>query len=291
MQKITPFLWFDDNAVDAMEFYTSIFENAKVTQIMRAGSDGAIFGGAFEIAGQQFNTLNGGPMFKLTPAISFYVHCQSEPEIDQLWRRFSPGGSALMDLAEYPFSKKFGWIQDKFGLTWQFNLSIDTPVAQKITPLLMFVGKQAGKTEEAINYYVSLFENSEIKLIARYEAGEGDIEGNIKHASFLLDEQGFMAMGSSHNHDFSFNEAFSLFVSCETQPEIDEFWENLSMDGEKSRCGWLKDKYGVSWQIVPTILGQLLGDKDPQKAQRVMQAMMKMDKINIAELKKAYDQA
>jgi predicted 3-demethylubiquinone-9 3-methyltransferase (glyoxalase superfamily) len=291
MQKITPFLWFDNNATEAMEFYTSIFENPKVSNISHGGKKSLAMGGAFEIAGQQFYTLNGGPMYKFTPANSLFVHCLSEEEIDFLWSRFSEGGTALMALATYPFSKKYGWVQDKFGLSWQFNLSPETPVKQKITPFLMFVGNLAGKTEEAIHFYTTLFENSDIRYIARYEPGEGDKEGNVKHASFSLDGQDFMAMGSGHPHQFTFNEAFSLFVKCETQQEIDSFWEKLSDGGEKSRCGWLKDKYGVSWQITPPLLGRYLGDPNRSKAQAVLQAMMKMDKIIIADLKRAYDEA
>jgi predicted 3-demethylubiquinone-9 3-methyltransferase (glyoxalase superfamily) len=291
MQKITPFLWYDNNAEEAMNFYASVFDNSKIQSLMRAGgSDAPAMGGTVQLAGQQFNTLNGGPMYKFTPATSFFVQCETEEEIDEIWKKFSDGGMVLMGLEKYPFSEKFGWIQDKFGLSWQLNLTTNMVAAQKITPFLMFVGAQHGKAEDAIHFYTSLFPDSGTKYIEKYAAGEPGQEGAVKHASFSLNGQQFMAMESNGPHNFTFNEAFSLFVSCETQPEIDKFWEKLTNDGGKeSRCGWLKDKFGVSWQIVPPILGQLLSDKDPVKSQRVMQAMMKMNKINIADLQEAYN--
>ena len=150
---------------------------------------------------------------------------------------------------------------------------------QKITTFLMF----NNQTEEAVNFYVSIFKNS--KILSMNRAGEG---GPVMGASFVLEGQEFSAFnGGPH---FTFSDGISLFVSCETQKQVDDLWEKLSAGGEKGQCGWLKDKFGVSWQIVPTALGQLLGDKDPKKSQNVMQAMLKMTKIDIAELKRAYDQ-
>jgi predicted 3-demethylubiquinone-9 3-methyltransferase (glyoxalase superfamily) len=155
---------------------------------------------------------------------------------------------------------------------------------QKITPCLWF----DYQTEEAIRFYVSLFKNSKILAIHRYEnAGPGGNE-SVTTASFVLDGQEFMALDGGPA--FKFTEAISLFVACETQPEIDELWEKLSEGGSKSRCGWLKDKYGLSWQIAPTLLDKLLNDPDPRKAKRVMEAMLKMDKIDIAALTRAYEQ-
>jgi predicted 3-demethylubiquinone-9 3-methyltransferase (glyoxalase superfamily) len=278
MQKITPFLWFDGNAEEAAKFYTSIFQHSKVQSVSQMSA-------MFQLAGLEFIALNGGPMFKFTPAISFFVKCKSQPEIDDLWKKFSTEGTVFMELAKYPFSEKFGWVQDKFGVSWQLDL---TGHAQEITPFLMFVGKQHGKAEEAINFYVSLFKDSEVTKIERYGAGDEEPQGTVKHATFSLNGQEFMAIDSGREHPFTFSEAISLFVRCEAQPEIDYFWANLSAGGEKSRCGWLKDKFGVSWQIVPSVLGEMLNDEDDEKSDRVMQAMLKMDKIEIEGLKQAY---
>lgn len=149
---------------------------------------------------------------------------------------------------------------------------------QKITPFLWY----NDNAEEAAKYYVSIFKNS--KIVSTMPGPNGTIMG----VSFVLDGQEFQALNGGPM--FKFTEAISFFVKAETQPEIDELWEKLSAGGEKSRCGWLKDKYGLSWQIVPPLLGQLLSDKDTAKSQSVMKAMLKMDKIDIQALKDAYDQ-
>jgi predicted 3-demethylubiquinone-9 3-methyltransferase (glyoxalase superfamily) len=155
----------------------------------------------------------------------------------------------------------------------------------KITTFLTF----DNQAEEAVNYYVSIFKNSKILSVSRYGEGGPGPKGSVMSASFLLEGQEFTALnGGPH---FTFCEGISLFVNCETQAEVDELWEKLSAGGEKGPCGWLKDKFGVSWQIIPSTLGQLLGDKDPRKAQNVMQAMLQMSKIDIATLERAYEQA
>ena len=155
---------------------------------------------------------------------------------------------------------------------------------QKITPFLWF----DNQAEEAMNFYVSLFKNSKILSVSRYEVGRAGAPGTVLTVTFQLDGQEFMALnGGPH---FKFTEAISLFVNCETQEEVDELWEKLSDGGEEQQCGWLKDRYGLSWQIVPTALGEMLGDPDPKKAQSVMQAMLQMTKIDIAALRRAYEQ-
>ena len=155
---------------------------------------------------------------------------------------------------------------------------------QKITPFLWF----NGNAEDAMNFYTSIFKNSKIGRITRYgDAGPGP-KGTVMSATFQLDGQEFMALNGGPQ--FKFTEAISFFVNCETQEEVDELWEKLSAGGQKSRCGWLKDKYGLSWQIIPSALGKMLGDKDPEKSQRVMKAMLQMDKIDIKGLEQAYKQ-
>jgi predicted 3-demethylubiquinone-9 3-methyltransferase (glyoxalase superfamily) len=155
---------------------------------------------------------------------------------------------------------------------------------QTITPFLTF----NDQAEEAVNFYVSIFKNSKVVSVSRYGEGGPGPKGSAMSVTFLLDGREYLALnGGPH---FTFTDGFSLFVSCETQEEVDELWEKLSAGGEKGQCGWLKDRYGLSWQIIPTALGQLLGDKDPRKAQNVMQAMLQMTKIDIATLRRAYEQ-
>ena len=156
---------------------------------------------------------------------------------------------------------------------------------QKITPFLWF----DGKAEEAMNFYVSIFRNSKVVSVARYgDAGPGP-KGTIMSATFQLEGQEFYALNGGPQYKFT--PAISLFISCKTQEEVDELWEKLSEGGRTDQCGWLQDKFGLSWQVIPTILGELLGDKDRAKANRVMQAMMKMTKIDIKKLKQAADAA
>jgi len=155
---------------------------------------------------------------------------------------------------------------------------------QKITPFLWF----NDQAEEAMNFYTSIFKNSKIGSVSRYGEGGPGPQGSVMTATFQLDGQEFMALNGGP--EFPFTEAISLFVNCETQAEVDELWAKLSEGGEKGRCGWLKDKYGLSWQIVPSALGELLNAKDAEKSQRVMQAMLQMDKIDIAGLKRASEQ-
>jgi predicted 3-demethylubiquinone-9 3-methyltransferase (glyoxalase superfamily) len=298
MQKITPFLWFDRQAEEAMQFYTSIFDKAKINNIQRhpegrsedflQGLEGKVMQGNFELAGQEFFALDGGPVFKFTPAISFFVNGEGEAEVDALWRELSNAGMVLMEFQRYSFSEKFGWLKDKYGVSWQINLGASS---QKIRPFLLFVGPQHGKAEEAMRFYTSLFEDSGIDHIQRFGAGEDEEEapGTVEHARFRLAGQEFMAMDSGRDHPFNFNEAISFYVNCESQEEVDHFWNKLSAEPQSEQCGWLKDKYGVSWQIVPKALPKLLNDPNREKAKRVMDAMLQMKKIDVAELEKAYE--
>lgn len=298
MQKITPFLWFDNNAEEAVEFYTSVFENSKEGNASHYDEAGAKVSGRpkgsvmtvpFQLYGQNFTALNGGPLFKLNPSVSFFVNCKTENEVQKLWDKLSDGGKALMPLDKYPFSEKYGWIQDKYGLSWQLILSAGE-IKQNIVPSMLFVGNVCGRAEEAINFYTSLFDNSKVLSTFRYGANQKpDKEGTIAFTDFILEGQIFAAMDSAHAHDFTFNEAVSFVVNCESQKEVDYFWKKFSEGGAEGQCGWLKDKYGLSWQIVPTALGKLFSDPDPEKSKRVMATMLQMKKIVIEDLKKAHE--
>lgn len=287
--NITPFLWFDHQAEEAANFYVSIFPDSKIGKFKYRGE--AVLTVELFLSGQALTALNGGPMFSINPSVSFYVVCESEEEIDQSWAKLVDGGKAMMPLDKYPWSEKYGWVADKYGVSWQLTLGKVSEVGQKISPVLMFTEQQQGRAEEAINFYTEVFENSRINLLARYEEGENDpATGTIKHAQFVLAGNVFMAMDSSIMHGFTFSEATSFFVPCENQEEVDYYWEKFTADGgEESMCGWLKDKFGVSWQIVPDELMRLLFDPDPARAQRAMDAMLQMRKIDIEKLRQAAD--
>jgi predicted 3-demethylubiquinone-9 3-methyltransferase (glyoxalase superfamily) len=290
MQKIAPFLWFDHQAEEAAKLYTSLFGRSRVTGTSRYGEagpgpKGTVMTASFELEGLPFTALNGGPVFSFTPAISFFVTCPTEAEVDALWRELSRGGKVMMELSRYPFSQKFGWLSDRYGLSWQINLS-DRP--KKITPFFFFVGRQHGKAEEAMKSWVSKFEGSSIAQVERYPAGMPEPEGTVMHGRFALAGQEFMAMESAGKHEFTFTPAISFWVSCENQEEVDRCWDTLSAGGKPGQCGWLEDAYGVSWQVVPAILPKLLGDKDPARAKRVTEAMLKMTRLDIGKLQEAH---
>ena len=273
--SIYPCLWFDAKAKEAADFYCSVFPGSEI----KSESEMVVM---LESAGQKFMLLNGGPEFNINPSVSFYVICETENEIDKIWNSLIKGGSVLMPLDKYQWSAKYGWVQDKFGVSWQLSLGKVEEVGQKFTPLFMFTGKQAGKAEKAIKFYSEVFKESAIEDIARYVKGENDVEGTIKHSRFRLGRDMFMAMDSSFPHKFGFNEGISFVVTCDTQKEIDYYWNKLTAGGEESQCGWLKDQFGVSWQIVPAILGKLMSD--PSKSQRVINAFLKMKKFEIEKL-------
>jgi predicted 3-demethylubiquinone-9 3-methyltransferase (glyoxalase superfamily) len=292
MPRITPFLWFDNQAEEAANFYISLFKNSKIVTLTRwgeagPGPRGSVLTVGFELAGQEFIALNGGPQFKFNPSISFFVICETEAEVDALWQKLSEAGSTLMELQKYDWSEKYGWLSDRYGLSWQICLGKLSDVGQKITPSLLFVGKQHGRAEEAIRFYTSVFEPSSLAGILRYGPGEGEPEGTVKHAQFVLEGCVFMVMENSFAHGFTFNEAVSFAVDCKDQSEVDAFWEKLSAGGEEGRCGWLKDKFGLSWQVTPAILPQLLNDPDRAKADRALLAMLQMKKFDIEKLKAA----
>ena len=236
----------------------------------------------FEIEGAKLMGLNGGPMFKINPAISLFVNCTTLTEIENTWSKLSAGGTAMMPLDKYPWAEKYGWLTDKFGMTWQLMLSDQPDGSNKIIPSLLFVAEQYGRAEEAINFYTSIFPDSEIHALQKYQEGETQPAGKLKFGHFNLAENLFSAMDGFGNHEFIFNEAVSLVVECETQEEIDHYWDMLTINGHESRCGWLKDKFGVSWQIIPSVLGSLMCDAD--RAPRVGQALMIMKKLDIQTL-------
>jgi predicted 3-demethylubiquinone-9 3-methyltransferase (glyoxalase superfamily) len=293
MQKITSHLWFDKEAKEAAEFYTSLFPDSKVTNIttLHDTPSGDCDIVSFELWGMKFMAISGGPLFKFNPSISFIVGCETVEEVNRFWEKLSENGTALMPLDAYPFSERYGWIQDKYGLSWQLIFTKpEGDERPRIVPSLLFVGDKAGKAEEAINFYLSVFNDSKMGAVARYGPDqEPDKEGTIMFADFMLEGLWLAAMDSAHGHAFTFNEAISFIVSCDTQEEIDYYWEKLMAVPEAEQCGWLKDKYGISWQIAPTALDDMLSKGTREQIDRVTQAFLPMKKFDIAKLKEAYE--
>lgn len=292
MQGITPHLWFDKEAVEAAEFYSATFPGSKVTNVstLHDTPSGDCDVVSFELAGQPFMAISAGPLFTFTPAVSFLVRCPNEEEVDEIWNRLSDGGTALMALGSYPFSERYGWTSDRYGLSWQVMLDSREEIEQAIVPTLMYVGDVCGKAEEAVEHYTSVFPNSKVDHIERYSEGEEpDRPGTVRHAYFSLDGYKFAAMDSAYPHEFGFNEAISFMVTCEDQKEIDYYWERLSAVPEAEQCGWLRDRFGVSWQVTPTALDEMLSRGTEEQVARVTQCFLEMKKFDIAELRKAYE--
>src|SRR5690606_35904954 len=282
-QKITPNLWFDGVGEDAERFYTGLFPDSKIGKIFRFGKEGseihgnpdrAVMNVEFSLAGQPFLALNGGPLFKFNPSISFFVICETTEEINKLWDQLLEGGETMMPLDQYEWSERYGWLNDRFGLSWQLMKGKLEEVGQKITPLLFFTGNQRGKAEEAIHFYTSVFRDTMVDGILKYDAEDENkfAAGTVKHAQFSIENLKFMAMDSGMENNYPFNEAISFIIDCKDQEEIDYYWSKLSEGGdpEAQQCGWLKDKFGVSWQIVPIeILTGMLADPRKEKTENV----------------------
>ncbi|HEX5774704.1 MAG TPA: VOC family protein [Candidatus Paceibacterota bacterium] len=298
MQKIIPHLWFDTEAKEAAEFYVSAFEDSKVTNVttLHDTPSGDCDVVSFELAGYSFMAISAGPLFTLNPSISFMLNFDAgkdegaREKLDELWEKLADGGKALMPLQEYPFSKRYGWVADKYGVTWQLILSNpDGEERPFIVPSLMFPGELYGKAEEATDFYLSVFKDSKRGTLARYPTGmEPSQEGTVMFTDFQLEGQWFAAMDAAGTHDFSFNEAISLIVRCDSQEEIDYYWEKLSAVPASEQCGWLKDRYGVSWQIVPRSMDEMMSNSTPEQMERVTKAFLAMKKFDLAALERAY---
>jgi len=289
-QKITPNLWFDSEAEDAAAFYVSVFDDAAIGDVttydeasaeVSGKPEGSTLTVAFELEGNQFVALNGGPQFTVNPSISFIVNCPTSDDVDELWSALSD--EVLMPLDTYPFSDRYGWTEDEYGVSWQLILREDAS-ERSIVPSLMFVGERCGRAEEAIELYTSVFADSTVGDVARYGPDQPpDEEGTVMYADFTLAGQLFAAMDSAHTHDFAFNEAISFSVECTDQAEVDAYWSTLTSDGgAPGQCGWLTDRFGVSWQVVPAVLPDLLADGE--SSERVMEAMLGMGKLDVKAL-------
>ncbi|MDV2449152.1 hypothetical protein CMU93_16805 [Elizabethkingia anophelis] len=279
---IFPCLWCNGDAKESAEFYCQVF-GGKITVDTPVVIN-------IELFGQKLMLLNAGPQFEKNPSISFLINCASEEDVQHYWDQLSEGGMVLMELDSYPWSKKYGWIKDKYGTTWQ--LYFGEMQEQRLVPTLMFMHRNNGKAMEAMEFYTSTFPESKIEGVLKYKDGgeNGEDPENVQHAQFVINNYMLSCMDSSLDHKFDFNEGISLVIMTNDQKETDHLWNTLiSGGGRESMCGWLKDQYGVSWQIVPKRLIELMNDTDPAKSQKVVQAMLKMQKIIIAHLEEAYN--
>ncbi|HJU74613.1 MAG TPA: VOC family protein, partial [Gemmatimonadaceae bacterium] len=241
--KIVPHLWFDDNAVEAAKFYGSVFPESHVDSVTPLPADspsgpvGSVDIVEFELFRQPFMAINAGPLFQFNPSISFMVNFdplffgppasrekEARKKIDEVWEKLSADGKALMPIGKYPFSERYGWVQDKYGLSWQLILTKPEGGDPRppVVPSLMFTEENSGKAAEAVDFYLSVFRNSKRGVLFRYGPNQPpDKEGTVMFSDFMLENQWFAAMDSAQPHGFVFNEAISLMVNCEDQNDID----------------------------------------------------------------------
>lgn len=296
---LVPCLWFDDQAELAADFYARTFPGgrAHVSSVFPDSSEnpsekeaGTVMTVDFEIAGQRFVALNGGPKFKPNPSVSFFVDVLAPEEASRLFAALAEGGEVRMPIDAYPWSDRYGWVQDRFGISWQVNTTRMRADATAIAPCLLFTNEQRGRAEEAMTLYTSVLPDSRIDSLRRYPEGQ-DAAGLVMHARFTLAGLPMAATDSHIPHGFAFNEALSFQVLCADQAEVDRYWERLSEGGAPGPCGWLKDRFGLSWQVIPRDLPRWFGSDDAAARRRVFRAMMHMGKLDVATMQRAFEGA
>lgn len=297
VKPITPNLWFNTEAREAAEFYCSVFPASRIDAltVLHDTPSGECDLVSFSLNGYPFMAISAGPLFKFNPSISFMVRFhpardpQAQDQLDAAWGRLLDGGRALMPLGEYPFSPRYGWVQDRYGLSWQLMLTAAGSEPRPfIVPSLLFTGDLYGKAEEAGAFYRSVFDDSQAGQLVRYPEGMApDRPGTVMYSDFRLDQNWFVAMDSAHNHGFTFNEAISFMVTCRDQAEVDRYWAQLSAVTAAEQCGWCKDRYGLSWQVTPQVIDQVMNSGERAKIDRVTRALLDMHKLDVARIEVA----
>jgi predicted 3-demethylubiquinone-9 3-methyltransferase (glyoxalase superfamily) len=297
VKPITPHLWFDTQAREAATFYCAVFPDSRIDSIVElhdtpSGDCDVV---SFTLHGQPFMAISAGPVFRFTPAVSFIVNFdptrepQARERLDATWAKLIDGGEALMPLDAYPFSQRYGWVKDRYGLTWQLILGDAAGEPRPaIMPCLLFTGEVAGRAAEAGAFYRTVFPDSRAGRCVPYPEGSGpDAPGTTMYSDFGLDGTWFAAMDSAHPHGFGFNEAISFIVTCRDQAELDGFWAQLSSDPRSEQCGWCKDRFGLSWQISPIALAEAMTSGNQPVIDRVTQAFLPMKKLDVAKIEAA----
>lgn len=272
--------------------YQSIFPDTTSSQQSEIDNtpSGVVQTRSIYIYGTQMDLMTAGPYLPFNPTVSFIINCDTPEEANGLWAKITAEGKELMPFATYDFASKFGWAQDRYGVSWQI-LCIDGPrPTEKITSTLMFCGDVCGRAREAMDFYTSVFKNSHIDYVSEYDGSEpvDDERARTKHAGFTLDGVRFAVLDSGKKSPLTFNQAISFVVNCSDQAEVDYYWDKLTEGGKEVQCGWLNDKFGVPWQIVPTRMTTMLSTGTPEQIVRVTEAFMKMVKFDIQTLEDAF---
>lgn len=296
-QVIVPSLWFDTEAFEAADFYTSIFPDSRITNKLTLpdtpSGDADLV--SFQLCGYDFTVISGGPYFKVNPLISFMIRFKliEDPkgeELTKLWTALEKAGKVEVPLETTSFSEKYGVVQDRYGFAWQLMLVDEEDDKPAVMPSILFSGKQFGQAEEAMRLYTSIFKNAQIGEVSRFPIeGKADKTSGV-FTEFKIEDQWFAVMDDEDDHEFQFNEAISFMVKCEDQTELDHYWGKLSAFPEFEQCGWLKDPFGLSWQIVAKDIDQMESEtSSPEQIKRYMEVLLEMKKLDIAKLWSAYN--
>lgn len=291
-QLIIPCIWFESDVEAIAEWYVSKFPDSFIdytTKLMDTPS-GETTIVTVSLSGQFFQLLGAGPLKERNPSISYMVTFPTSEEVDTLWSELSEGAEVLMPLDTYDFSERYGWLKDKHGVSWQIMHSGGMDI-QTVTPCFLFVGDVFGRAEAAMHDWISIFPDSYVleDHMIRYGTTDGpELKGKLNYARFVLSGREFVTMDSTENHQFAFNEMQSLIAFCESQAEIDDYWAKLSAVPEAEQCGWLKDRYGVSWQIVPWEMEEMLTTGTKEQLARITEAFLPMKKIDVKALRNVY---
>ena len=302
MRGIKGHLWMEDRIEEAVDHYVSLFPGASIDDRLFYNEAGQEIHGHepgspmtidFTIAGRSLVALEGGPYVKMNPSVSLAIDCPSRAEADRMWEALSPDANVHMDLGEYEWSPHYAWLDDRFGTSWQISYGGDqAPAELTVTPVILFTGEVLGRAEEAINFWTGVFPDSGLGPIFHFEGDERRSSVDkplVLWAEFTLAGEKYRVMESPQEHAFEFNDAFSFLVEVEDEAENDRYWEALSGGVSEGPCGWLKDRFGLAWQVAPIRLQEMLRDGTPEQAVRVTDCFMKMPKkLNLPELEAAF---
>lgn len=287
---LTPCFWCNGTLTEQARAYAALFPDARINGLPAADwqpRDGLIFV-VLDLDGSPVALLDGGPAFAPTPALSLFVLRDTADAVRALWAALSDDGQILMPLGEYPWSPLYGWVRDRWGVTWQVAQGPLADTGQAVTPYLTFAGPAAGRARAALDLYMRAFPGASLDGIMDHDGSGPDAAGTVMHAQLRLAGGALMLGDSAHGHDWGFGTGVSLMAECETQAEIDRLWDLLIADGgAPSRCGWLTDPHGLSWQVLPAWLGRTMASADADTAARIMAAFMPMSKLDLATLQAA----
>ncbi len=269
---ISTCIWCDNNGQEVASFYCSIFPNSHIDTQNEVVT-------SFHIDGTSLTTLNGGNQFRSNPSASFYTTVENEDELHTIWDKLIDGGKVLMPLDKYEWSPLYGWLEDKYGVSWQLTFGEIDAVGKRVIPFLMFCGANQGKAEDAMNFYQKMMPPAKEAVIIHYQEGQVSVDAKVVHAKFYIGENVFMAIDSGISQPFTFNEGVSFIIHCNNQEEIDYYWNTITENGKESMCGWCTDQFGVSWQIAPVQIAALLSQLE--KRERVFKVLMQMKKIDL----------